>query len=291
MKNLVSKNILGRTGLEVSRVAYGGIISGKEQQNDSDRYVAYAIENGVNYFDVAPSYGDAQKILGHSLIPYRRDINLACKTSEFTREAGMAQFKESMELLHTDYFDVFQLHALTEMKQLDQAFASDGIMNFLDQAKKDGRIKNLGFSSHNEDVALKALEYYDFDTVLFPLTWSLNLSKNTGNRILTEAKSRNLGILSLKAMAHRHWKQDEPHHQPKCWYKPIDLDNAELLAAACNFALSLGIQTFLPPGDFQYFKFAVENFAQINDPANYERSKELLKAALSDDLDYIFASI
>ncbi|MHB1452495.1 MAG: aldo/keto reductase [Saccharofermentanales bacterium] len=291
MDTNITKNILGRTGLEVSRVGYGGIISGSEQQMDSDRYVAYAIDNGVNYFDVAPSYGNAQQILGNSLIPYRRNINLACKTNEFTKEAGMAQFRESMELLHTDYFDVFQLHALTEMSQLDQAFSSDGIMGFLDQAKKDGKIRNLGFSSHNEDVALKALEYYDFDTVLFPLTWSLNLSKNTGNRILEAAKSRNMGILALKAMAYSHWKKDEPHVKSKCWYQPIDLDNNELLTAACNFTLSLGAHTFLPPGDFQYFKFAVENFKEIDSPANYSRSKELLQSALKEDIDLIFDKI
>lgn len=291
MNNIITKNILGRTGLEVSRVAYGGIISGSEQQNDSDRFVAYAIENGVNYFDVAPAYGDAQKILGNSLIPYRNSINLACKTNEFTRVAGMAQFQESMELLHTDHFDVFQLHALTEMSQLEQAFSSDGIMGFLDQAKKEGRIRNLGFSSHNEDVALKALEYYDFDTVLFPLTWSLNLSKNTGSRIISAAKSRNMGILALKAMAYRHWKQDELHSQPKCWYKPIDPDNKELLIAACNFTLSLGVDTFLPPGEFQYFRFAVENFKEISNPANYARSKEILQTALNEEIDYIFDKI
>ena len=76
---------LGRTGYRVSAVAYGGIVSMNDSQADSDRYVAYAVEQGVNYFDVAPTYGDAQQKLGQSLIPYRDRVYLACKTAQRRR--------------------------------------------------------------------------------------------------------------------------------------------------------------------------------------------------------------
>ena len=291
MKNVCPKIILGRTGFEVSRIAYGGIVSGNERQEDSDRYVDYAIEHGVNYFDVAPSYGNAQEILGNSLRSRRKDVYLACKTSEFRREAGSAQFSESFRLLHTDYFDVFQLHALTTMEQLDQAFAEDGIMNVLIEAKKDGRIRNLGFSAHNEDVALEALERYDFDTVLFPFTWSLNMTRETGRRLLEVAKARNLGILALKAMALRQWQQDEERIEPKCWYKPIDIGNEELLIAAAGYSLSLGAHLFLPPGSYPYFKFAVDHSAQIVQAAMQATPAAVLTDALPDRDLHLFDRI
>jgi predicted aldo/keto reductase-like oxidoreductase len=253
--------------------------------------VSYAIDNHINYFDVAPAYGNAQEIMGNSLKPYRKSVNLACKTNEFAEVAGMAQFQESLRLLHTDYFDVYQLHALTEMSQLEQAFSSNGIMTFLDKAKREGYIKNLGFSSHNENVALKALEYYDFDTVLFPFNWTLNIVNQVGNRILEAAKSRNMGILALKAMAHRLWQQEEPHTQPKCWYKPIELSDDQLLVAAANYTLSMGVHLMLPPGQFEYLQFAVEHFDEIDNTTFAVTYRPILENALQEKIEYIFDKI
>ncbi|MBP5210130.1 MAG: aldo/keto reductase, partial [Clostridia bacterium] len=104
---------LGRTGYRVSAVAYGGIVSMNDSQADSDRYVAYAVEQGVNYFDVAPTYGDAQQKLGQSLIPYRDRVYLACKTAQRRRREAEQDLRRSMELLRTDHFDVYQLHGLS----------------------------------------------------------------------------------------------------------------------------------------------------------------------------------
>ena len=258
------RNILGRTGLKASPVAYGGIISMNEAQADSDRYVAYAIDNGINYFDVAPGYGNAQQILGNSLIPYRKDILLACKTGEMSRESGENQIMESFKLLHTDYFDVFQLHGLTTFESLEIAFSDKGIMEYLIKAKEKGILRNIGFSAHNEDVALKALELYDFDTVLFPFNWGTYMGKNFGERILKAANERGMGKLALKTLAHRSWKEDEIRKYPKCWYKPIDINN-KLAMAAMKFTLSLGVDLIIPPGHFEYLEFAI---------ANYKKCKE-----------------
>ncbi len=103
----------GNTGLTISAVAYGGIVSAgfydrtlypSEDQKASDRYVAWAIDHGVNYFDVAPTYGNAQLQLGNSLIPYRDKINLACKTTIRERAGAEKEMEESLRLLHTDHF-------------------------------------------------------------------------------------------------------------------------------------------------------------------------------------------
>ncbi|MHB1485174.1 MAG: aldo/keto reductase [Saccharofermentanales bacterium] len=259
----------------ISRVVYGGIISASEEQKDSDKYVEEAIDRGVNYFDVAPAYGDAQLKLGNSLRPYRNDVFLACKTAIRNEADARVQMKESLELLHTDHFDVFQLHAMTTAEDVEQAFAKDGVMNFLIEAKKDGIIRNLGFSAHSEDTALRLLELYDFDTILFPFNWATEMDKGMGDRLVMKAKEKNLGILALKAMAMRHWKEGEARDFPKCWYKPIDM-NSKLALAALKYTLSLGVHTIVPPGHFEYLKFVLDNFDEcIRNPLN------------QDDKDYL----
>ena len=107
----------GRTGFEISAVSYGGIVSMDDGQAASDRYVSWAIDRGVNYFDIAPSYGDAQEKLGNSLKPYRSGVRLACKTGERMRKGAEREMLESMRMLHTDHFDVYQLHGISSMER------------------------------------------------------------------------------------------------------------------------------------------------------------------------------
>ncbi len=102
----MERNRLGGTGYEVSRVIYAGIVSGEVGQDNSDKYVEYAIKKGVNYFDIAPSYGDAQEKLGNSLKPYRKDVHLACKTICRTAEEAKQEIDQSLKQLYTDHFDV-----------------------------------------------------------------------------------------------------------------------------------------------------------------------------------------
>ena len=94
----------GKTGFDISAVSYGGIVSMDDGQTPSDRYVSWAIDRGVNYFDVAPSYGDAEEKLGNSLKPYRNSVHLACKTEKRLRADAEKDLCKSMELLHTDHF-------------------------------------------------------------------------------------------------------------------------------------------------------------------------------------------
>ena len=168
---------LGRTGFSVSTISYGGIVSAGFYdrtnypalgQDASDRFVAFAIEHGVNYFDVAPSYGNAEEQLGNSLRPYRRDIHLACKTGRRDRAGAEAELKQSLERLHTDSFDIYQLHAISSMKDVEAAFAPGGVMELMREVKEKGIAAHIGFTAHNEDAALRMIELYDFDTVLFP---------------------------------------------------------------------------------------------------------------------------
>ncbi len=268
------RQILGKTGLEVSAVAYGGIVSTSEEQHDSNRYVAWAIEQGINYFDVAPSYGDAELKLGESLKPYRSKVYLACKTTQRNAVDAQREFEQSLKNLHTEYFDVYQLHSLSTMEDLETAFSPSGVMQFVLEAKEKGLIRNLGFSSHSEEVALQLLERFDFDTVMFPFNWHLHLSERIGERLALKARERKMGIIGIKSLVQRAWTSKEERKQspyPKSWCKPIEETQIEFGQAAMRYALSLGPQMLIPPGNFASFQFEVENIeACIQNPLGPE---------------------
>ncbi len=249
--------MFGTTGIKISRVAYGGIVSRNEEQPDSDRYVSYAVDKGVNYFDVGPSYGNAEQKLGESLRPYRKKVALACKTDGKTAQALRKDLEQSLKTLHTDYFDVYQFHSLAKMEDLDQIFAPGGAIHALDQAKQEGLTRFTGFSAHNEEVALRALEWYDFDMVLFPVNFALGLGKGMGERLSKVCWEREKGFLGMKSLAHRLWLPEEERVYPKSWCKTI-YDNDRLALAAMKYSLSMGVDALVPPGNFDQFSFAVE---------------------------------
>lgn len=196
------KRKFGNTGFDITPVAYGGIVSMEDGQDASDKYVSWAIDRGINYFDVAPSYGDAQEKLGNSLIPYRKNIHLACKTGCRMKVDAEKEFEESFRLLHTDYFDVYQMHGLSSEKEVDQAFGVGGIMEMMLKAKEKGLVRNLGITCHSEAAALKAMSLYDFDTVLFPLNWHMNIGYDMGTQLCKTAKEKGMGLLAMKGKTH-----------------------------------------------------------------------------------------
>lgn len=282
---------LGNTGYEISPVVYGGIVSMEDGQEASDRYVEYAIKKGINYFDVAPTYGDAQEKLGNSLKSYRNHIYLACKTNCRLAEDGKRELEESFDLLHTDYFDVYQMHGLVSMEELDTAFSKGGVMETMFKAKEEGSLKKLGITCHSEEVALEALKRYDFDTVLFPLNWGINLGKNFGTRIASAAKEKNIGLLGMKTLIHRAWiNEEERIHSsfPKSWCKPIS-DHEALGIAAIKYTLSMGADAVVPPGNFESFSFVVEHIDEcLNNPLSDEERTLLNKELRKIDGQYFF---
>jgi aryl-alcohol dehydrogenase-like predicted oxidoreductase len=280
----MQKQLLGKTGINMSRITYGGIVSKEDSQADSDRFVKYAIEHGVNYFDVAPTYGNAQERLGNSLRPYRKDVYLACKTGVRTADGAAEELAMSQKLLHTDYFDVYQLHGLKDVEEVETVFAKGGAMEVLLKAKEDGIARHLGITCHSEEAVLRALELYDFETVLFPLNWGIHLKKGFGDKVLAAQKEKGLGLLGMKAFIHRAWlNEDERKNSrfPKSWCMPITDDDAFTLAAL-KYAFSLGIDTLVPPGNFENFSFAVEHVEEcLANPLN-DADMALLRSHLPD---------
>ena len=271
----MKQNQFGRTGLTISAIAYGGIVS------TMGEYANYTFDgDGQTASDQYVSYADAQEKLGNSLRGIRDRIILACKTGCRDYDSAARDLERSLKLLHTDHFDVYQLHALGNGDDVERAFADSGVMRLMEEMKKDGTARFLGITAHSEGAALKALDLYDFDTLLFSTNWQMNLSIHYGDRILAKAKERNMGILGMKSMIERGFRKDDAELRkrwPKSWCKPFDPESqAKLLLAAMKYARSLNPDTLIPAGDIEHFRFAVEHAEEIwDEPLSADEREEL----------------
>jgi aryl-alcohol dehydrogenase-like predicted oxidoreductase len=174
----IARRTLGKTGEQLSIIGFGGIVVMNEDPGTAANIVAEAVDRGVNYFDVAPSYGNAQERLGPALAPYRNKSFLACKTEGRMKDDSRAQLEQSLKLLKTDHFDLYQFHALTKMTDLDKVLGPGGAMETMEAAKKEGKIRYIGFSVHSVETALAAMDRYNFDT-FFSLSTGFSLPRPT----------------------------------------------------------------------------------------------------------------
>lgn len=274
----IARRPLGKTGERLSIIGFGGIVVMNEDPNSSKNIVAEAVDRGVNYFDIAPSYGNAQERLGPALAPYRKNCFLACKTEGRMKDDSRKQLEESLRLLKTDHVDLYQFHALTKMTDLDKVLGPGGAMETMEAAKKEGKIRYIGFSVHSAETALAAMDRYPFDTILFPVNFVLFSQANFGPQILKKAQEKNMGILALKAMAKTTWsaEQKKDHPEPKCWYQPAAYPNEASLGL--RWTLGHSITAALPPGDEKYFRLAMD-VAQSYKPLDHHEEAALLGGA------------
>jgi aryl-alcohol dehydrogenase-like predicted oxidoreductase len=254
----------------------GGIVVMNVRQSRANNLVAEAFDRGVNYFDVAPFYGDAQQRLGPALEPYRKRSFLACKTDERTKSGSQEELEESLRLLKTDHFDLYQFHYLTTLDDVETVFGPDGAMETFQAAKKAGKVRFLGFSAHSVEAALAAMDRYEFDTILFPINFVLFSQANFGPQVLEKARQEGMGILALKAMAKTTWPKAMKESQrpnPKCWYQPAALP--EEASLGLRWTLSKPVTAAVPPGDEKYFRLAMD-VAQSFTPIKPEEEKALM---------------
>ncbi|TSA36028.1 MAG: aldo/keto reductase [Verrucomicrobiaceae bacterium] len=271
----------GKTGVQLSIIGMGGIVVKDADQDHANRIVSEFVERGVNYFDVAPSYGDAEDRLGPALDPHRKDVFLACKTQKRTGAEAAGEMKRSLEKLRTDYFDLYQLHAVTDVaKDIDAVFAKGGAMEVLTEAKKSGQIRHIGFSAHSVEAAFAAMDRFDFDSILFPVNFANYFAGNFGPQIMERAQSKGMACLALKALARQKWPENDPERKvyPKCWYQPLtDRKEADL---ALRFTLGQPVTAALPPGDEALFRLALDLAPGVS-PLTESQSRELRELAAS----------
>ncbi len=254
-KGKIEKRMLGKTGEMLSMIGFGGIVVMNATTEQAASRVKEAIDYGINYFDVAPSYGNAEEMLGPALEPYRKKVFLACKTTERKKEGARKELEQSLKNLRTDHFDLYQLHAVTTLDEVDTIFGRDGALETFVEAREEGKVRYLGFSAHSVEAALALMSGFDFDTLLFPFNFATWYHGNFGPQVMEEAQKREMGILALKAMAWRPWEEGEERTNDKTWYKP--LEEKEQAREGLRFTLSHPVTAAIPPGHEDLFSMAL----------------------------------
>lgn len=252
----IEKRSLGRTGMMLSIIGFGGIVVKDAKPEDASVLVKLAIDSGINYFDVAPSYGDAEIKLGPALEPYRKNVFLACKTTKRTKDESRAELEQSLQHLRTDHFDLYQLHAVTTIEDVNTIFGPNGAIETFQEARKEGKVRFLGFSAHSVEAAMALMDRFDFDTILFPVNFATWNAGNFGPQVLARAQEKKMGILALKAMAKGPWPQGADRSKySKCWYEPLSAQEDALMGL--RFTLSHPVTAAIPPGEAELFKLAL----------------------------------
>jgi len=281
----IPKRKLGKTGEELSIVGFAGIVLMNNSQSFANNLVAEAVDRGINYFDIAPSYGDAQARLGPALEPYRRNVFLACKEGagreegDWTKDSAAQTLDESLRQLRTDHLDLYQFHALSKMSDLEQIFGPNGAMEAFQAARKAGKVRYIGFSAHSVEVAIAAMDRYDFDTILFPINFVLFSQAKFGPQVIEHAQKKGVGILAIKGMAKTTWPESKRkgHPQEKCWYQPADFPHQAALGY--RWTLSRPITAAIPPGDERYFRLGMDIGQQFRPVTNQEEQRLMASAA------------
>jgi len=259
----MEKRVLGNTGTQLSVIGFGGIIVRDVSPSDAAEYVTRAIDRGINYFDVAPFYGNAEERLGPALEPYRDQVFLACKTMQRLGKDVNFELNRSLKRLKTDHFDLYQFHAVSSLEEAEQILAPGGALEAFIHAKKQGLIHHIGFSAHSEEAALRLLDAYSFDSMLLPINMFCWREGSFGPRACKKAKEKGTGILALKSLAKRPLRKDEPPKWPKCWYVPID--TAKEARAALAFTLSQPVTAAVCPGHVELLWLACDAAEAIKD--------------------------
>ena len=268
----MEKREYGNTGEQLSIIGFGGILVSGVEADEAGNLVREAIDHGVNYFDVAPTYGNAQEMLGPALEPFRKDVFLACKTTQRTAESARAELEESLRQLRTDHLDLYQMHAVNTDEDFDTVTGPGGALEVFREAKEKGTTRYIGFSSHSAETALRLIEAIDeagvavFDSVLFPVNWGTWLAAGFGPQVVAAAAAKGMGRLALKALAHGKIPKGAERKWKKCWYTPIE--DRELASLALRFTLSQPVTAALPPGEAPFLRMALdiaEGYTPITD--------------------------
>jgi len=270
-----------KEGVQLSIIGFGGIVVMGYEQKEANRLVAAAWDRGVNYFDVAPSYGDgeAEIKLGPALEPYRKNAFLACKTTRRDAAGAQKEFEQSLRRLRTDYFDLYQFHAVSSMEDVEKILAPGGAGEFFLKMKKEGKARFLGFSAHHAGAALALMEKFPVDSILFPVNFVCWHEGHFGPQMLEKAREKKIARLALKGMAHTTWPKDLPREQRKyrkCWYEPLDEpDKARL---ALRWTLSQEITAAIPPGEAALFELALSIGASFEPLSRAEAERVAMMA-------------
>ena len=189
---------LGKTGLEVSVIGFGGIPIQRIPADEAIPLVNNALDSGINFFDTARGYTDSEAKLGLVLKERRSEAIIATKSMARTSQEMAADIKKSLTTLGVEYIDLYQLHNIKQQSELNEVLKPDGALAALKEAKEEGFIKHIGITGHIKNILVEALDCEDFETVQFPFN-AVEVSES--NVLMEVARQKDLGVIAMKPLA------------------------------------------------------------------------------------------
>lgn len=254
---------LGKTGIEVPIFSLGGesLLKLEDKKDEAIELIQLAYEMGIKYFDTAMLYYPSELRVGEALKDVRKNVIIASKTEERTREKAWNDLQKSLNNLKTDYIDIYQIHHIDHMDEVKTIFGPDGAMEALREAKKQGIIKYIGITGHYDPVPLiKAIKQFKFDTILLALN-AADIHKHSFIRnVIPVAKEKNMGIIAMKVCSRGRL------------FDPTRLNN---MKDALDYVFSLPISTAIVGHD--NIRQLIENIkiAQDFEPLTQDKMNEL----------------
>ena len=248
-RGVVETRRLGRTGHQSSVAILGGAMFWDADPDVTWEAMELATTAGVNHLDVAPQYGLAEELMGPFIGAHRDALFVAGKTLRRNAAGVRAQLETTLERLHCDVLDLYQLHAVTDLDELDRR--SEAIEVLL-EARAEGLVRAVGITGHNmttPKAQLEAIRRHDLDTVMLPINprvlgdpqYAADL-----DALLDEARARDLGVMAIKAVAARPWGDRPP--TASTWYEPYG--DVSSIQRGIDVALGTpGVTAICTPGE------------------------------------------
>ena len=281
----MEKRRFGRTNHMSTLAVFGGVALGQLDQPTADRVIQQVIDAGVNHIDIAPSYGEAELRLGPWMPKIRKDFFLGCKTTERSKQGAINEFHQSLERLQVEGFDLFQLHAVTSLEELDECTRSGGSLEGVIEMREQGLTRFIGITGHGMQspaLFIEALHRFDFDSVLFPIYPALFADDEYRTQALTLlelCEEKDVGVMTIKAIAKEPW--GERDHDYHTWYAPFE--DQTTIQQTINFVLTHKLTHVCTVGDYRLLGKvldACENF----EPMDATKQEALIKAQAHLDL-------
>src|SRR5215217_6072052 len=223
---MIATRPFGRTGHDSTRVIFGAAAFSDVSQDDADRTMDLLGRYGINHIDTAASYGDSELRLGPWLERHRGEVFLATKTGERTYQAAYDQIRRSLERLRVDQVDLIQLHNLVDPGEWETAMGPGGALEAAVAARDEGLVRFIGVTGHGVTVAAmhkRALERFDFDSVLLPYSYVLMRDGQYAadfEALAALCAQRNVAVQTIKAITRAPWGERE--HTANTWYEPLE---------------------------------------------------------------------
>ena len=194
----MEKRRLGRTGLDVSVIGFGGIPIQGLSDRDAELVLCVALDSGIDFFDTARGYTDSESKIGKALASRRDEYYLATKSMVRDADAMQRDLETSLRNLRTDCIDLYQLHAVGSAEQLEQVAGPGGALEALNRAKDKGQVRFIGITGHSREILTRGVETDLFDTVQHPFN---PIETEWLEDLVPGAVQRDVGRIGMKPVA------------------------------------------------------------------------------------------